>query len=71
MRAGEPRIVVAIGKGSSGQPIAEMGEVLAARLGRPPARFPGDHMGFASHISAFAQALRSAVGEEPLARAGQ
>jgi hypothetical protein len=71
LRAGGPKVVVAIGEGSSGQPIAEMGEALAARLGRPPVSFPGDHMGFASQAQAFAQALRHVLGETTAAGTGR
>ena len=70
LRTGEPRVVVAIGEQSSRQPIAEMGEALAARLGPRPVPFPGDHMGFASHTQAFAQTLRSVL-EEKTAGTGQ
>lgn len=71
LRTGVPKVVVAIGEQSYGQPIAEMGEALTARLGQRPMRFPGDHMGFASHTAAFAQALRSALDEQTNARAVQ
>jgi pimeloyl-ACP methyl ester carboxylesterase len=57
LRAGEPRIVVAIGEGSAGQPIAEMGEALARKLGVEPVSFPGDHMGFEQDVVGFAEAL--------------
>ena len=43
----KPRVVVAIGKESAGQPIEGMGMALAAKLGTKPVMFPGDHMGFA------------------------
>jgi pimeloyl-ACP methyl ester carboxylesterase len=56
-RRAAPRIVVAIGEGSAGQPIAAMGQAVAERLGLTTASFPGDHMGFASDAIAFAEAL--------------
>jgi pimeloyl-ACP methyl ester carboxylesterase len=59
-RRGAPRIIVAIGEASAGQPIDAMGQALADRLGITPASFPGDHMGFGSHATAFAEALHRA-----------
>jgi pimeloyl-ACP methyl ester carboxylesterase len=59
-KPGAPRIVVAIGEASADQPIDAMGRALAERLGRTPASFPGDHMGFGSHATAFAEALHRA-----------
>lgn len=64
LKAGKPRIVVAIGEESAGQPIEEMSLALAGRLGTEPAKFPGDHMGFGPHAEAFAESLhRSLAGE--------
>lgn len=63
LRSGTPRIVIAIGTESRGQPIEAMGEALARRLGIPPAPFPGDHMGFEAHAEAFAEALHRAIAE--------
>lgn len=57
LRAGKPRVVVAIGEASAGQPIESMGMALAEKLGAPPIAFPGDHMGFASEAENFAAAL--------------
>jgi pimeloyl-ACP methyl ester carboxylesterase len=54
------RIKVAIGEDSAGQPIAAMGHAVAKGLGLTPASFPGDHMGFETHASAFAEALHRA-----------
>jgi pimeloyl-ACP methyl ester carboxylesterase len=66
LRIGKPHIVVAIGEGSAGQPIAEMGNALAARLGIRPETFPGDHMGFEEpHAEAFAAALRRVLEPTP------
>jgi pimeloyl-ACP methyl ester carboxylesterase len=59
-KQGAPRIVVAIGEASAGQPIEAMGRALAEPLGRTPASFPGDHMGFGPHATAFAEALHRA-----------
>jgi pimeloyl-ACP methyl ester carboxylesterase len=71
LRSGKPQVIVAVGEKSSGQQIAEMGEALAAKLGRPPVRFPGDHMGFASQTQTFARALRNVLSDETTAEAGQ
>jgi len=62
LRAGKPRVVVAIGKESVGQPIEGMGMALAAKLGTEPVMFPGDHMGFSPHADTFAEALHQALG---------
>ena len=62
LRAGKPRVVVAIGEQSAGQPIERMAMALAGKLGTEPARFPGDHMGFESHTDAFAAALHGVFG---------
>ena len=61
LRSGAPRIVVAIGEQSAGQPIAAMGQALADRLGLAPTTFPGDHMGFEADAAAFAAALDRAL----------
>lgn len=62
LRAGKPRIVVAVGEGSAGQPIEAMSEALAAALGVPPVVFPGDHMGFETQAAEFAAAIDRAIG---------
>jgi len=62
LRAGRPRVVVAIGEQSQGLPIERMGMALARELGAVPAPFPGDHMGFASQADDFAEALHQALG---------
>ena len=61
LRASKPRVVVAIGKESAGQPIEGMGMALAAKLGTKPVMFPGDHMGFSPHADTFAEALHQAL----------
>jgi pimeloyl-ACP methyl ester carboxylesterase len=61
LKAGTPRIVVAIGEDSSGQPIEAMGKALAKKLGLAPTPFPGDHMGFEMHAEAFADTLQRAL----------
>ena len=64
LKSGKPRIVVAIGEDSAGQPIEEMSLALAEKLGTAPVKFPGDHMGFEPHAEAFAESLhRSLAGE--------
>ena len=57
LRRGQTRIEVAIGAGSAGQPIEAMGVALADQLGIKPTAFPGDHMGFESHVAEFAAAM--------------
>ena len=57
LRKGKPRVVVAIGEQSAGQPIHAMGMALAEKLATQPVMFPGDHMGFEPHAEAFAETL--------------
>ncbi|CAN7480910.1 alpha/beta hydrolase [Devosia sp. LjRoot16] len=59
LKAGSPKIVVAIGVASAGQPIEEMSLALTNTLGIAPTKFPGDHMGFGPQAAAFADALHS------------
>lgn len=63
LRNGAPRIVVAIGTGSAGQPIEAMGLALAHQLGIKATPFPGGHMGFVSDASGFASAMDRAFKE--------
>lgn len=55
-----PRIIVAIGEQSTGQPIHEMSMALANALGVAPVSVPGDHMGFETQPVQFAQRLEAA-----------
>lgn len=59
LKSGKPRIVVAIGEASAGQPIEEMSLALTSKLGIAPTTFPGDHMGFGPQAAAFAEALHT------------
>lgn len=61
LRAGKPRIVIAIGEASAGQPIANMSNAAAHALGIDPVIFPGDHMAFGHEADAFAAALGDAL----------
>ena len=62
LKAGRPKVVVAISEQSHGQPIARMTGALAERLGITPVAFPGDHVtGFDVHATAFAAALDRAL----------
>ncbi len=62
LRAGKPRILVAIGEESAGQPIESMAMALADKLGSEPIPFPGDHMGFATQADTFAETLHRSLG---------
>jgi pimeloyl-ACP methyl ester carboxylesterase len=64
LRTGTPRVAVAIGEQSRGQPIEAMASALARRLGAEPVTFPGDHMGFGPHAQAFAEALHRSFGKQ-------
>ena len=57
LKSGAPKIVVALGTASVGQPIYEMGTALAVALGVEPETLPGDHMGFEIDPTGFAAAL--------------
>lgn len=61
LRHGKPRIVVALGEQSVGQPIYAMGMALTRKLASKPASFPGDHMGFDAHAEDFAETLHRAL----------
>jgi pimeloyl-ACP methyl ester carboxylesterase len=61
LKAGSPRVVVAIGEQSAGQPIEAMGLALTRHLGIQPVPFPGDHMGFGPQAAAFAEALHKSL----------
>lgn len=62
LRAGKPRVVVAIGEASAGQPIEAMSTALAEELGTKPVPVPGDHMGFETEAESFAATLDKAFG---------
>jgi pimeloyl-ACP methyl ester carboxylesterase len=64
LKRGTPRVIVAIGAQSAGQPIEGMGNAVASKLGSTPASFPGDHMGFEADAAAFAEALHRAFAAE-------
>lgn len=61
LKAAGPRVVVAIGEQSAGQPIEAMGLALTRHLGIQPVPFPGDHMGFGPQAAAFAEALHKSL----------
>ena len=61
LKAGAPRIMVAIGEQSTGQPIHEMSMALANALGVTPVAMPGDHMGFETAPAEFARRLETAL----------
>jgi hypothetical protein len=70
LRSGEPRIVVALGEQSVGQPIHAMGTALADRLRVKPVTFPGDHMGFGPLADPFAEILHRTLAGKRLRDAG-
>jgi hypothetical protein len=59
LRAGGPKVIVAIGEQSAGHPIHAMSMALATALGVAPVSVPGDHMGFEAQPAAFAQSLEA------------
>lgn len=61
LRAGTPRVVVAVGAASEQHIAVRSARALAERLGAPPAEFPGDHGGFMSDPAAFAETLRKTL----------
>lgn len=60
LKAAAPRIIVAIGEQSTGQPIHAMSMALANALGVEPVSVPGDHMGFETQPAEFAKRLEAA-----------
>lgn len=60
LKAGAPRVLVAIGEQSTGHPIHAMSMALANALGVDPVSVPGDHMGFETQPAEFAQRLEAA-----------
>jgi pimeloyl-ACP methyl ester carboxylesterase len=60
LTAGAPKVIVAIGEQSAGQPIHAMSMALANALDVAPASMPGDHMGFETQPAEFAQSLETA-----------
>jgi hypothetical protein len=63
LRAGRPRVVVAVGESSGGQIARRSAEALAERLGTAPVRFPGDHGGFMADAAGFAAMIRQVSAE--------
>lgn len=59
LKSGIPKIVVAIGEASAGQPIEEMSLALTNKLGIQPTPFPGDHMSFGPQAAEFAEVLHA------------
>ena len=59
LRAGAPKVVVAIGEQSQGQPIHAMSMALATALGVAPVSVAGDHMGFETRPVEFARSLEA------------
>ncbi len=57
LRAGAPRVIVAVGSDSAGQPIDRSTRALAHHLNTEVLVFPGDHLGYASHAASFAELL--------------
>ena len=51
------RVVVGVGRDTSGQLASRSARALAAALGVDPVVFPGDHTGFGPHAAAFADVL--------------
>jgi pimeloyl-ACP methyl ester carboxylesterase len=61
LRAAPARVVVGLGEESGHLLVHRTSMALAERLGTPPAMFPGDHGGFASHTTEFAEVLRKVL----------
>jgi len=57
LRSSPVRVVVGVGKASTGQFARRCAEVLAERLNLMPVEFAGDHGGFAAHSPEFAEQL--------------
>lgn len=63
LRRNGAHVTVALGEGSAGQDIHDIGSALAGALGVAPVAFPGDHLGYESAPEAFAEALRHALAD--------
>jgi pimeloyl-ACP methyl ester carboxylesterase len=63
LSAASTKIVVGIGATSAGQLAHRGGLALAEHLGLTPTEFPGDHGGFASEATAFADKLRQVLAD--------
>jgi pimeloyl-ACP methyl ester carboxylesterase len=63
LRAGSPRIVVAVGAASDGEIPQRSCEELAQRLGTPLTSFPSDHAGFMDDPAGFAAMIRQVLSE--------
>ena len=63
LRAGSPRIVVAVGAASDGEIPQRSCAELAQRLGTPLTSFPGDHAGFMDDPAGFAAMIRQVLSE--------
>lgn len=65
LRAAKDKIVIGIGRESSGQLCDRASRVLADHLGLEPALFPGGHTGFAEDPDAFVPHLRTLMTGTP------
>lgn len=63
LRAGRPRIVVAVGAGSGAELARRSADALADQLGTPPVVFPGDHGGFMADPAGFDTAIRKVLAD--------
>ena len=63
LRAGSPRVVVAVGAASDGEIPQRSCDELAKRLGTPLTIFPGDHAGFIADPEGFAATIRQVPSE--------
>lgn len=62
LRATSTRLVLAVGHDSGDALPARPNGVLGARLGLPPAHFPGGHVGYLTHSPPFAARLAEVLG---------
>lgn len=61
LRAGQPRVVIAVGAASQEEVAPRSTRALAEQLGIEPVVFPGDHAGFLADPEGFAAAVRQAL----------
>lgn len=61
LRAGEPRVIIAVGEDSRREVAQRSATALAERLGQQPALFPGDHGGFMADPAGFARRIRELI----------
>jgi hypothetical protein len=64
LKNGQPKVIIAIGEASAGQPMDTMARALASKLAIEPVPFPGDHIGYERHAEVSAKKLPLAFSSQ-------